>query len=65
MWDNDIQLILNIFQQILPPGEIENSVEYLERHTDEIKVADRELKFLQLAKTDKTSPFGRHHRRQR
>jgi hypothetical protein len=58
MWDNDIQLIVKIFQKILSPRQMENSVEYLERHTDEIKVAGCGLKFLQLAKSDKTSPLG-------
>jgi hypothetical protein len=58
MCDNDIQLIMNIFLQILPPGEVESSHEYLERHKQAIKAAGRELKFLRLAEPDEKSPFG-------
>jgi hypothetical protein len=58
MWDNDVQLVVKIFQQILPLRQMDNSVDYLERHKGEIEAAGRQLKFLQLVKFDKKSPLG-------
>jgi hypothetical protein len=58
MWDTDIQLVVKIFQQIIPLEEVETPVEYLERHKHLIAAAGRELEFLQLAMPDNKSPLG-------
>jgi hypothetical protein len=58
--DNDIQLVVEIFQQIYQPqGEvIDNPTEYVKRCKKLIKSAGPELNFLGLAHPDKKSPFG-------
>src|SRR5665213_3894431 len=59
IWSNDIRQIVKIFQETFQAGDvISDPVQYVEEYKSYLIAAGPELKFLQLAKPDKESPFG-------
>jgi hypothetical protein len=59
VWSNDIRQIVKLFQETFQLGDvIRDPVEYVKEYKSQLRAAGPELKFLQLAKPDKKSPFG-------